>query len=73
MGPHRGDGVKGGRPEPGWGPLTEDPRARELALKRSHPPLRPRGSGSAFSRRLCALPFPRLGPVIQGGVTEGWP
>lgn len=52
MGPHRGDGVKGGRPELGWGPLTEDPGARELALKRSHPPLRPRGSGSAFSRRL---------------------
>ena len=52
LGPHRGDGVKGGGPEPGQGPLTEDPGARELALKHSHPPLQPQASGSAFSRRL---------------------
>lgn len=36
-GPHRRDGVKGGGPEPGRGALTEDPGARELALKRFHP------------------------------------
>lgn len=50
--PTAGDGVKGGGPEPGQGPLTEDPGARELALKTLSPTSAATGFRSAFSRRL---------------------